>query len=85
MVVPNFWREVHFLSARVFFLETREEEKSHRGLSQENMVDALENSRTGYPVLSKIMSYFRPCDLRRCNVKNKYHRYPSSIDGLVTI
>ena len=56
MAARYFLWVVYFLSAR-FFLETREE-KSHRGLYQENRVDVLENSN---PVLLTIMSHFWPC------------------------
>ena len=47
------------------------------GRDEENREDVLENR---HHVLSKIMSHFPPCDLRRCHVTNEYHRYPSSVD-----
>ena len=64
-------------SASMVFLETREEKKSQGAIYQENRVDVLENS---HPVLSKMVPHFRPCDLRRCHVTNKYNRYPSSVE-----
>ena len=63
-------------SASKIFLETREKKKVTGGYIRRNRVDVLENS---HPVLSKKMSHFWPCDLRRCLVTNKYHRYPSSV------
>ena len=75
MAAPNFLREVYFLSGR-FFLR-RGKRKSYGGLYQENRVDVLENS---HHVLSKMVSHFWPCDLRRCHSANKYHRYRPLVD-----
>ena len=60
------WRHLTFgrkyFSTSMIFLETREEKKS-KGLYKENRVDVLGYS---HPVLS----YLRPCELRRCHVTN---------------
>ena len=45
MKAPNFWRR-RFISASKIFLETREENKSHRGLDQGNRVNVLEHRLT---------------------------------------
>ena len=57
------WQHLTFRPKYIFY---QQEKKSHRGLYQENRVGDLENSS---PVLSKMMSYFWPCDLRRCHVQ----------------
>ena len=67
MTAPHFRREVCFLLARSFM--RRGKRKTTQGLYQEKRVDVLENS---HPVLSKMMSYFRSCDMRR-HKTNKYH------------
>ena len=75
------WRHLTFGGRYIFYQQDiswdEEREKSHRGLYKENRVDVLENS---HPIRSKMMSYLRPCDLGRCHVTKKYHRYQSSID-----
>ena len=70
MAARNFRREVYFLPIR--FVLRRGKRKKLQGLYQGNRVGVLE---TSHAVLSKMMSHFRPCDLRRCHVTNKYHRY----------
>ena len=64
-----------FSTSKIFF--RRDKGKKSQGLYREKRVNVLENRHTA---LSKMMSCFWPCDLRRCYVTNKYHRYPSSID-----
>ena len=58
-------------------------EKSHRRLYQENRVDFPENSHQVLSkMMSKMMSYFRSYGFLKglsCD-KQKFHRYPSSIN-----
>ena len=51
MAVPNFWREVCFLSARFFLSRRKKKKKSQGGYIRRKKVDVLENS---LPVLSKL-------------------------------
>ena len=75
MAAPNFWGEIFF--TRKVFLKTGEDKKSHMDLYLETMFYKI------VTFFSKMITYFRPCDLRCCHITNKYHRYPSLIDVLV--